>query len=153
MNNKQIVVIRKSNIIKYHSLESISEAKLSFKIGTLGETAIMKFFPNGNYQGFESIEDAFTELQNGKADVVAIDYTIAKDKINNGGFSDLMIVESIELMNDQYAIGFRHGSDMSKKVNSVIKNMTLDGTLNAIAEKYDLLSLYTKEEQSSTLKV
>jgi ABC-type amino acid transport substrate-binding protein len=149
MNNKQIIVIRKSNIIKFYTVESLSNARISSKIGTLGETAIKTYLPNATFQGFPDLEDALIELEKGNIDAVVTDYTMAKDKINNGGFSDLMIIEGIELMNDQYAIGFRYGSDMSKKVNEIIKNMTLDGTINEIAEKYDLLDLYSHNKGSS----
>jgi len=149
MNNKQIIVIRKSNITKFYTVESLSNARISYKIGTLGETAIKTYLPDAIFQGFPDLEDALTELEKGHIDAVVTDYTLAKDKINNGGFSDLMIIDGIELMNDQYAIGFRFGSDMSKKVNEIIKNMTLDGTINEIAKKYDLLNLYSHNKGSS----
>ena len=148
MNNKQVVVIRKSNIFKYTVLDSLSESKLGSKTGSLGEDAIETYLPHANYKGFFSIEEMFTELKKGMLDAIVIDYTIAKDNINNNGFTDLMIIESIELIDDQYAIGFRYGSDMSQKVNGIIKTMMSDGSLNEIAKKYDLLNLYTKEIKS-----
>jgi len=40
-----------------------------------------------------------------------------------------------------------------KKVNEIIKNMTLDGSLNEIAKKYDLLSLYTSVVKSNNIAV
>ncbi|KAG4100417.1 periplasmic binding protein-like II [Neocallimastix lanati (nom. inval.)] len=152
MNNRQAVVIRKSNIIRFYTLESLSEKRLTTKTGTLGESAIKTFLPNAIFKGFYSLDDAFIALQKGEADALVIDYTMAKDKINNG-FSDLMILESIKLMDDQYAIGFRHGSDMSKKVNEVIKQMISDGRLNEIAEKYDLLNLYMNKKKVSNVTI
>jgi len=149
MNNKQVIVIRKSNIFKFVDLESLSESKISSKAGSLGEEAVITFFPNAEYKPFLSLNEMFTALQKGKIDAVIIDYTIAKYSINNGGFKDLIVIENINLMDDQYAIGFRYGSDITKKINSIINNMMSDGTLNAIAEKYDLLNLYTNKKQSS----
>ena len=40
------------------------------------------------------------------------------------------------------AIGFRVGSDMTARVNDVITEMITDGTLAAIAQKYDMTDLY-----------
>jgi len=151
MKNKQIIVIRNSNISKFYTVESLSNARVSAEVGSLGETAIKTYLSNVIFQGFSVPEDALIALEKGHTDAVVMDYTIAKYKINNGGFSDLMIINGIELMNDQYAIGFRYGSDMSKKVNPVIKNMTLDGTFNKIAEKYDLLDLYSNKNKSSNI--
>ncbi|OUM59044.1 hypothetical protein PIROE2DRAFT_15531 [Piromyces sp. E2] len=153
MNNKQIIVIRKSNVLKYNDLESLYEANISSKIGSLGEFAVMTYFPNANYKSYSSLDDMFTTLEKGNIDAVVIDYTMAIDKLNNGGFSGLMIIENIELMNDQYAVGFRHGSDMTRKVNEIIKKMMTDGTVNEIAKKYNLLSLYTIEKKTSNSTV
>jgi len=151
MNNKQVIVIRKSNIFKYVDLESLSEAKISSKTATLGEEAIMTLFPQANYKGFLSIKEMFVTLQKGNIDAAVIDYTVAKNEIKNGGFTDLFIVEKIKLIEDQYAVGFRYGSDMTKKINVIIRDMMSDGTLNTIAEKYDLLNLYTNEKVSENI--
>jgi len=93
MNNKQVVVIRKSNIFKYTTLESLSEAKLTSKIESLGEETIKTYMPKASYIGYTSIIEMFTQVQKGHVDALVIDYTIAKYTINNNGFSDLVIVE------------------------------------------------------------
>ena len=153
MNNKQVIIIRKSNIFKYTDLESLSEAKISSKTASLGEEAVLTFFPLANYKGFYSVKEMFIALQKGNIDAAVIDYTVAKNDIKNSGFTDLFIVEKINLMEDQYAIGFHYGSDMTKKINGIINTMMADGTLNTIAEKYDLLNLYTNEKTSKNIGV
>jgi len=149
MNNKQVIVIRKSNIFKFNDLDSLSNARISSKTGTLGEEAVMIFFPNSDYKAYLLLNEMFVALQKGKIDAVIIDYTIAKYSINSGGFNDLIILENINLMEDQYAIGFRHGSDITKKINPIINKMMSDGSFNVIAQKYDLLNLYTDSKNSS----
>ncbi|OUM59048.1 hypothetical protein PIROE2DRAFT_15535 [Piromyces sp. E2] len=149
MNNKQVVVIRKANVLKYNNIESISEKKISSKTGTLGEEAILTHFPLSDYKGYLTFDELFMALDKGEVDAIVTDYTIAKHKINNDDFDELMIVEKIILMDDQYAVGFRHGSDMSKKINVIINNMIEDGTLNEIAKKYDLLNLYKSEQKTN----
>lgn len=39
---------------------------------------------------------------------------------------------------EEYGIGFRKDSDLTEKVNGIIDELNNDGTLPALAEKYEL---------------
>ena len=65
----------------------------------------------------------------------------AKNDSGGGSYSDLMIVPGIELDTEEYAIGFRVGSDAVPEVNKLIYELIQDGTLDKIAETYDLTAL------------
>ncbi|OUM59047.1 hypothetical protein PIROE2DRAFT_15534 [Piromyces sp. E2] len=54
-----------------------------------------------------------------------------------------MVIEGINFGEEVYAIGFRVGSDMTIKVNELIKKMINDGTLESLSKKYNLFDLYT----------
>ena len=69
---------------------------------------------------------------------------MAKACVGEGDYADFMIVESIDLEDEFYAIGFRVGSDMTEKVNDIIDKMIKDGRLAKIAEKYDRTDLYNE---------
>ena len=45
---------------------------------------------------------------------------------------------ALELTSEEYGIGFRKGSDLTDKVNALIDQLNADGTLDALAEKYQL---------------
>ena len=45
---------------------------------------------------------------------------------------------ALELTSEEYGIGFRKGSDLTAAVNALIAELTEDGTLPALAEKYEL---------------
>jgi len=45
---------------------------------------------------------------------------------------------ALELTSEEYGIGFRKGSDLTDIVNGYIKELNDDGTLPALAEKYEL---------------
>ena len=47
-------------------------------------------------------------------------------------------VIACELTSEEYGIGFRKGSDLTAKVNDYIAELKEDGTLDALAEKYEL---------------
>lgn len=45
---------------------------------------------------------------------------------------------ALELTSEEYGIGFRKGSDLTAKVNALMDELKADGTLDALAEKYNL---------------
>lgn len=53
-------------------------------------------------------------------------------------YADLTVVEGLDLAVEEYGIGFRSGSDIVPAVDAIIAELYNDGTLKAIAEKYDL---------------
>ena len=59
-----------------------------------------------------------------------------------------------ELTSEEYGIGFRKGSDLTAVVNGYIAELKGDGTLDALAEKYELTisDLAPAETEEATLK-
>ena len=45
---------------------------------------------------------------------------------------------ALELTSEEYGIGFRKGSDLTNAVNGYIAELIEDGTLPALAQKYEL---------------
>jgi len=144
LTNKQIVVIKKKDASKYTTLESLKSAKFSVEAGAIGEDIIKsnEYISKASYEISNSVQQIFEDLKQEKCDAIIIDYTIAKSTIAKKEFKDLMIIDGINLGNEEYGVGFRFDSDMPNKVNSVIMDMMLDGTLENIAKKYDLTDLY-----------
>ena len=61
---------------------------------------------------------------------------------------------AMELTSEEYGIGFRKGSDLTAEVNKIMEELVADGTLPALAEKYEL-TLATSdpaEEEEATIK-
>ncbi len=55
---------------------------------------------------------------------------------STSNYSNLAV--AAELTSEEYGIGFRKGSDLTNAVNALIDELTADGTLAALAEKYEL---------------
>ena len=146
LNNKQCVVINQSNASVYTDAASLSGAMISAESGSAGEDAIAAdaSLSQASYTASASQADALLALKAGNYDAIVIDYTMAQASTGSGDYADLMIVDGIDLNDEQYAIGFRVGSDMTEKVNAVIEDMIADGTLAALAEKYELTDLYNE---------
>jgi len=143
INNKQVVVIRRSDASKFTDAKSLSGAKMTAGIATTGEEALLgdPYLSQSDYTASPSQNEAVRVLKEGLYDAIVIDYTLAKGFIRNSK-SDLMVIEEIHLQEEQYAVGFRYGSDMAKKIDNLFLNMILDGSLTALSEKYNLYDLY-----------
>ncbi len=142
--NRQCVVISKANAAKFTTTASLASALVTAESGSAGETAVQadENLSKAHYTGSDSQATALLALKAGNFDAAVVDYTLAKASVGNGDYADLMIVDEIKLEDEQYAIGFRIGSDMTAKVNAVIEELIADGTLASIAAKYDLTELY-----------
>lgn len=141
LNNKQVVVIRKEDADKYTSIESLAKASFVAEISSAGETAITdnEAFKDADYTAVTKQTDALLEVNAKTADAAVLDYSLAMAMVGDDtDYKDLMIVDGIVLVDEQYAIGFRLGSTATAKVNEAIAELVADGTMKAIAEKYGL---------------
>lgn len=145
IRNKQVVIIKKSNADKYTDTASMANASVTAEIGSAGETAV-KADENlsKNYTGAAAQKDVLLEIKAGTTEIGVIDYVMAKASVGEGtDFSDLMIVEGVNLAPEEYAIGIRKGdTELQAKINAAIDELVKDGTLKQIAEKYDLADVY-----------
>ncbi|OUM62068.1 hypothetical protein PIROE2DRAFT_11776, partial [Piromyces sp. E2] len=144
VNNKQVIVINKSNASKYTNIKSLKSAKFTALIGSTNEATIKsnKFLSQAKYEPSDTIEQTFENLRQGKCDAIVSDYVIAKSTIAKSIYSDLMIIKGIDIGHEEFGIGFRLNSDMTEKINFIIMDMMVDNTLATIAKKYDLTELY-----------
>ncbi len=141
IENKQVVVIKKDNKDKYVDTKSLSGANLVAEISSAGETAIKEDenLSKANYVAVSKQTDGLLEVKSGTADAVVLDYTLAFSMVGDGtDYSDLMMIDGLDLAVEQYGIGFRKGSDIVPEVNKIIEELKADGTLAEIAEKYEL---------------
>jgi polar amino acid transport system substrate-binding protein len=110
--------------------------------GSAGETAVTatdSALHDATYTAMPKQTDALMEVKAGTADVAVLDYTLAKSMVGEGtNYSDLMMAPGLELNAEEYAIGFRLGSDIAPEVNKAMAELIADGTLDEIAEKYKL---------------
>ena len=58
--------------------------------------------------------------------------------VGQGDYADLMVIPDLQLSVEEYGVGFRKGSDVVPMFNEAMLALIDDGTLNAIAERYDL---------------
>jgi polar amino acid transport system substrate-binding protein len=100
---------------------------------------------------FADYNTAFTELQAGALDALAIDIGVAKYQLNSRGEGFKILDESLNT--EQYAVGFRKGDDeLCEIVNKDLQELANNGTVAVLAEKYeiaDMVSLKAEDAEES----
>lgn len=146
VRNKQVVVIKADNKDKYTDEASMAGASCAAESGSAGQTAIetSPVLSQNEFVGASAQKDVLLEVKAGTVELGVLDYVMAKASIGEGtDYSDLMIVEGVELAPEEYAIGMRKGdTETIEKVNGAIDELVADGTLKALAEKYGLADVY-----------
>ena len=142
VKNAQVVVVKADSAIA--STADLIGKTVVAEIGSAGEGQIKGDDANAdlaqaNYVGLSKQTDCLMEVKAGTADAAVLDWTLAKTMVGEGtSFSDLKMVDGLELATEEYGIAFRKGSDFTAKVNDTIKALVADGTLTAMADKYGL---------------
>lgn len=146
VRNKQVVVIKADNKDKYTDEAYMAGASCAAESGSAGQTAIetSPVLSQNEFVGASAQKDVLLEVKAGTVELGVLDYVMAKASIGEGtDYSDLMIVEGVELAPEEYAIGMRKGdTETIEKVNGAIDELVADGTLKALAEKYGLADVY-----------
>lgn len=100
---------------------------------------------------FADYNTAFTELQAGALDALAIDVGVAKYQLNSRGEGFKMLDETLNT--EQYAIGFKKGNEELRDiVDEDLQKLADDGTVAELAEKYeiaDMVTLKGSDEEAS----
>ena len=137
VKNAQVVVMKKDKAEDYKSVEDLKDLSFVAEAGSAGEAAITDNGLDANYVAVNAQTDALLEVMSGSADACVIDITMANAMTGEGtSYADLTSV--LELTTEEYGIAFRQKSDLTAKVDTIIDELKADGTLDALAEKYEL---------------
>lgn len=136
VKNAQIVVMNKDKAAEYASVEDMKELTFAVEASSAGATAAEE---NGleNVVEVTAQTDALLEVASGSSDACIIDITMANSMTGEGTSYD-SLTTVCELTSEEYGIGFRQGSDLTAEVNAIIAELIADGTLAALADKYEL---------------
>ncbi len=145
MENRQVMIVKSADKDKY--TESVDGASVVAEAGSAGEELATsnELFANAEFTPVDSQAKGLMDVAAGVSDVVVIDYIMALGSVGEGtDFEDLVIIDK-DFESENYGVAFRKGSDVTEKVNEAMKALKADGTLDTIAEKYNLKDLVTVE--------
>ncbi len=139
LENKQVVVTKADRLDELNTKEAFAGLKAVAEGGSSGQAVAEALAGDAaNVTTFSSQAATLMELLAGTADFAVIDYQMAKAMVGTGDYEALSINPAYEPESEVYAIGARKGSDLTAKINEAIKELSEDGTLAALAEKYGL---------------
>lgn len=133
--NAQVLVAKKDVIDTYKTVEDLKDVTFVAETGSAGEAAIL----DAGYSctGVTAQSDALLEVSSGSADACVIDITMANAMTGEGtSYADL--AAGLALTEELYGIGFRKDSDMAETVNKVLDELKADGSMQKLADKYQL---------------
>ena len=136
--NAQVVVMKQDNpAVSGATEQSVADLTFAVEAGSAGEAAAQDR-EYANITSLAAQSNALMEVASGTADACIIDLTMANAMTGEGtSYSDL--VKVLDLDKEEYGIGFRKGSDLPEKVNKLLDEMKADGSLQALADKYELV--------------
>jgi putative glutamine transport system substrate-binding protein len=130
----QVICVKKDN--KINSIYDLINKKVIVILGTTGEKNIKRFIPNALVQGYPDNSEAIEAFKNGYGDAITTDDSLLQNFIIKN--KDYMILPK-KLSKEFYGIAFqksRQTNFLRHKINDIIKKMKLDGTLQAIKDKW-----------------
>ena len=135
--NAQVVVVKDGT--DYSSTADLVGKTVVAEAGSAGEAAIEgdENLAQADYVSKSVQTDCLMEVAAGTADAAVLDLTLANAMIGEGtDYASLKIVD--ELNAEEYGVAFRKGSDTAAAVDAVFDELKADGTMQALADKYDL---------------
>ena len=135
--NAQVVVVKDGT--DYSSTADLVGKTVVAEAGSAGEAAIEgdENLAQADYVSKSVQTDCLMEVAAGTADAAVLDLTLANAMIGEGtDYASLKIVD--ELNAEEYGVAFRKDSDAAAAVDAVFDELKADGTMQALAEKYEL---------------
>lgn len=137
VKNEQVLVMKSDVIGNYPDVASLADVTFAAESGSAGAAAIESAGYMDNCTTVTAQSDALMEVESGSVQACVIDSTMAKAMTGEGtSYADLAI--GVALTSEEYGIGFRKDSDAAAEVNKIIEEMKADGSLQALADKYQL---------------
>ena len=137
VKNAQVVVMKAD--ADYTSTADLAGKTVVAESGSAGETTIEEDegLQQADFVAKSVQTDCLMEVAAGTADAAILDLTLANAMIGEGtDYADLKIVD--ELNAEEYGVAFRKGSDAAAAADAAFDELKADGTMQALADKYDL---------------
>ena len=134
--NAQVVVMKADVVGNYDDVESMKDLTFAVESGSAGEACLN----DAGLTKYVAVQDqgaAVMEVAAGTSDACVIDITMA-NAMTGEGTSYENLTYSVSLTEEEYGVSFRKDSDLTAKFNEFMASLKADGTLQALAEKYQL---------------
>src|SRR5215207_9448759 len=135
-NADQSLLVRSGSPIK--SKDDIGDGIVGVQRGTTGEQKAKELKQQGkitrDLRTFNTIEEAFSALENSQIDAVINDFPVSAYRAETGGGS-LEVVQTVST-GEKYGIAFPKDSNLLEPTNKALEEIKKDGTYSRIYEKW-----------------
>ncbi len=138
LENRQYGVVKASEAESYTSAADLAGKKVAYESGSAAEGLVKDIECTKN--GIATQNAAVMEVASNKSDVAVVDYLLAVTLTSEGSdyYGDLVAVD-LGFAVEEFAIGFRkEDTQLCADVNAKIKQLTKDGFVKTLAEKYGI---------------
>ena len=134
--NAQVVVMKADQLDNYPDAASLTGLKIAVESGSAGENCANEI-DGVSVAPMQTQASALMEVAAGTSDACVIDITMANAMTGEGtSYADLGY--ALSLSEELYGVSFRKESDLTAAFNEFMAGRRADGTLDALAAKYNL---------------
>ena len=134
--NAQVVVMKSDVVANYTDTASLSGMTIAVENGSAGQS-VAEEIEGVTVVPLQDQGAALMEAAAGTADACIIDITMAYAMTGEGtSYADL--APGLNLSEELYGVSFRKDSDLTAEFNAFMAKIKADGTLQALADKYNL---------------
>lgn len=135
--NAQVIVMKKD--AAYTGTADLVGASIAYEAGSAGQGTIEadENLSQGDLIPKTVQADCLPEVEAGSCQAAVLDLTLANAMIGEGtSYADLEIKDELNV--EEYGVAFRKGSDAAAAVDAAFEELKADGTMQALADKYNL---------------
>lgn len=135
--NAQVIVMDKD--AEYTGTADLVSASIAYEAGSAGQETIEaeENLSQADLVPMATQADCLPEVKAGSCQAAVLDLTLANAMIGEGtSYTDLEIKDELNV--EEYGVAFRKGSDVADAVNEAFAALREDGTMQALADKYNL---------------
>ncbi len=138
MQNAQCVV-RGANEAELTDAAQFNGMSVAYEAGSAGESYVNGIEGvNINKKDVTSQMEAIKAVNTGTAQYAIVDVLLAQKLAGKGDYTNIAINSGIEIEKEEYAVGFKKGSELTAKVNDTFKKLAEEGFAETLAKKYGL---------------
>lgn len=139
LENKQVVVCKKTDAAKYTDKASIlTAASVAFETGSAGESVAKDVgVPESKQNPATAQKDTLLEVKTGASEIAIIDITMAKVLVGEGtSYSDLTYVD-VGFDLEQFGVAFRKSdAGLAKAFDLFVEMYKANGSFDTLSAKY-----------------
>ena len=135
--NAQVIVMNKD--AEYTGTADLVSASIAYEAGSAGQETIEaeENLSQADLVPMATQADCLPEVKAGSCQAAVLDLTLANAMIGEGtSYTDLEIKDELNV--EEYGVAFRKGSDVADAINEAFAALREDGTMQALADKYNL---------------